>query len=60
MQFITPDRRDEEIPCRFVQLTASGATIDSLCRVGTPAELEQTVRCWLQQRIHELEPVELH
>jgi hypothetical protein len=55
MQFIAPDLRGEEIPCRFVQLTASGATVDSLCRYNTPAQTEETLRCWLQHRIHELE-----
>lgn len=55
MQFIAAEHQEEEIPCRFVQLAASGMTIDSLCRHGTPTELEQAMRCWLNQRIHELE-----
>jgi hypothetical protein len=55
MQFIATEHQKEEIPCRFVQLTIDGATIDSLCRYGTPEELEQTIRCWLYQRIHELQ-----
>lgn len=55
MQYIATERQEEEIPCRFVQLAASGATIDSLCRDATPAELEQSMRCWLRQRIYELE-----
>jgi ferredoxin-thioredoxin reductase catalytic subunit len=57
MQFIAPEHRDGEMPCRFVQLTASGANVDSLCRYNTPAELEQTLRRWLDQRIHEVECV---
>jgi hypothetical protein len=36
-----------------VQLTASEAMIDSLYRFGTPAELEQTMCCWLHLLIHE-------
>ena len=55
MRFIATEHQQEEIPCRFVQLTASGATIDSLCRHGTPAELEQAMRWWLHQRIRELQ-----
>lgn len=55
MQFIEPERREEEVPCRFVQLTAGGATVDSLCRCSTPAETAQTLRLWLEQRIHQLQ-----
>jgi hypothetical protein len=58
MQFIAIEHQEDEIPCRFVQLTASGATIDSLRRYGTPRDLEQTMRWWLNQRIHELKRVQ--
>lgn len=54
MQFIPPEHREEEIPCRFVQLTADGASVDSLCRFSTPLKTEEILRCWLQLRIHEL------
>lgn len=55
MQFISPEHRQEEIPCRFVQLRADGANIDSLCRSSTPWETEETVRDWLLFHIRELE-----
>jgi hypothetical protein len=29
MEFVPPESRDEQVPCRFVQLTADGITIDS-------------------------------
>ena len=55
MQFVASDRQVEQIPCRFVQLTSGGVTIDSLYRCGSNAETEEALRKWLQERIHELE-----
>lgn len=55
MQFVSSDLQDEQIPCRFVQLTSEGVTVDSLYRYGTSAETEEALRKWLQERIHELE-----
>jgi hypothetical protein len=55
MNFVNPDLRDEQVPCRFVQLTPDGATVDSLYRYATPEEAEDVLRKWLQERIHELE-----
>jgi len=55
VQFVASDLRDEQVPCRFVQLTPDGVTVDSLYRYGTSAETEETLRKWLVQRIHELE-----
>src|SRR5215470_6974852 len=40
MQFVHPDLRNEQVPCRFVALTRSGVTIDSLYQHATPAESE--------------------
>jgi hypothetical protein len=55
MQFVSSDLQEEQIPCRFVQLTSDGVTVDSLYRCGTSAETEEALRKWLQERIHELE-----
>ena len=55
MQFVAPEIREELVPCRFVDLTGNGVTVDSLYRCGTPAESEEALRTWLQRRIHELE-----
>jgi hypothetical protein len=52
---VPPDLRDEQVPCRFIELSASGVTVDSLYRHGTSAETEETLRKWLHDRIHELE-----
>ena len=55
MQFVAPDLREEQVPCRFVDLSGNGVTVDSLYRCGTPAESEEALRTWLHRRIHELE-----
>src|SRR6478609_8721253 len=55
MEFVPPESRQEQIPCRFVQLTADGITIDSLYRYGTPAETEEILGSWLRARIREME-----
>lgn len=55
MEFVSSDLREEQVPCRFVQLTPDGATVDSLYRCGTYAETEEALKKWLHERIRELE-----
>jgi len=55
MQFVAPELREEQVPCRFVDLTGNGVTVDSLYRCGSPPQSEEALRKWLHQRIHELE-----
>ena len=55
MEFIDPEYQKELVPCRFVQLTPSGVTLDYLSRYGTPLQTEETLRNWLLQRIYEIE-----
>ena len=55
MQFVPSDLQVEQIPCRFVPLTADGITVDSLYRCGTSAESEEALRKWLQQQIRKIE-----
>ena len=55
MEFVAPDLRAEQVPCRFVELAANGMTIDSLYRSGTLAESEEALSHWLRERIRELE-----
>ena len=54
MEFVPPALRDEQVPCRFVDL-GGGVTVDSLYRCGTPAETEEILTKWLQARIREIE-----
>lgn len=55
MDYVSPESKDEQVPCRFVQLTPEGVTVDSLYRYGTSVETEGILRKWLMERIHELE-----
>jgi hypothetical protein len=55
MEFVSPELREEQVPCRFVELAANGVTVDSLYRSGSLAESEEALRNWLHRRIHELE-----
>lgn len=55
LPFVAPDLRDEQVPCRFVQLTPEGVTIDSLYRYGSTAETEDLLSEWLQRCIREIE-----
>lgn len=55
MQFVVPDLREEQVPCRFVQLTPEGITIDSLYRYGSTSETEEVLSHWLRERIREIE-----
>jgi hypothetical protein len=55
MQFVAPELCREQVPCRFVQLSTNGVTVDSLYLCGTLAESEEVLRDWLHERIRELE-----
>jgi len=55
MEFVEPERRTDEFPCRFVQLTPNGMTIDSLYCCSTESESEEVLRSWLRGRIQEIE-----
>ena len=54
MEFVPASLRDEQVPCRYVEL-GNGVTVDSLYRCGTVSETEQLLAQWLQTRIRELE-----
>ena len=56
MEFVPFDRREEQVPCRFVELAPNGVTVDALYRCGTPDETEEELRNWLHQRIRDMEP----
>ena len=43
IDFVPPDLRDEQVPCRFVQLTRDGIRLDLLYRYGDPAKPRL---CW--------------
>lgn len=55
MEFVVPDLRTEQVPCRFVELGTGGVTVDSLYRCATLSESEKALRHWLYERIREVE-----
>jgi len=55
MDFAPPDRRETQFPCRHIQLTERGETVNSFYEWGTEEELETALGAWLRQTIRELE-----
>jgi hypothetical protein len=47
--------RKQAIPCRHIQLTQAGDTLETLYRWGSQAEIEEVYGKWLRQMIHRLE-----
>lgn len=58
LQFVARDFRNEQVPCRFVELTSNGVTVDTLYRYATRSEMQEEVRRWLKERIEEIEAAE--
>jgi hypothetical protein len=55
IQFVPREKRQEEVPCRFIVLNERRDTVNSLYSSGTQEELESAVRNWLTQEIERLE-----
>jgi hypothetical protein len=54
-QFVPEGRRTEAVPCRFIQLTKEGESVDDLYRTGTQADLEEALAAWLCAQIARIE-----
>jgi hypothetical protein len=54
-QFVPESRRAESVPCRFIQLTAQGQTVEDFYRTGSQVELEQALASWLRAQIEKIE-----
>ena len=54
-KFAPEERRSEPIPCRFIQLTGQGQSVEDFYRTGTQAEMEEALGHWLRARIAEIE-----
>src|SRR3954466_7558154 len=54
-QFVPQDQLSESSPCRFIQLTPDGRTIEDLYRTGNQTELEQALAGWLRAQIERIE-----
>lgn len=55
MKLVPAERREEQIPCRYIPLNALGTTVESLYQTATQDELETEVRSWLKATIAALE-----
>lgn len=55
MQFVPEDKLNEEFPCHFIPLNASGETIASLIQKNDQRRLVITLQHWLRSTIARLE-----
>jgi hypothetical protein len=55
MQFVPEDKQNEEFPCHYIRLTASGETIASLIEKNDQRRLVTALVHWLRSTIARLE-----
>jgi hypothetical protein len=55
IDFVTPARQTETVPCHHIQLDNAGATIDEVMSEDNQAKLEKKLKEWLRVRIGEIE-----
>lgn len=55
MQFVPPEARRNQVPCRHIPLTREGETVASLYQYGTQQELEEALGNWLRATIRQIE-----
>jgi len=54
-KFVPEALRGESVPCRFIQLTEQGQTVDDFYRTCSQVELEQALANWLRAQIANIE-----
>ncbi len=54
-QFVPEKRKSENIPCRFIELTKDGQTVEDFYRTGSQVELEAALGNWLRVQIEKIE-----
>lgn len=55
LDFVTPEHRQEEVPCHFIPLNTDGETIEDLEAQENQAKLEREVSNWLRAQIKKIE-----
>ena len=55
LDFVSPEHRNEAVPCHFIPLNDAGETIEDLEQKENEAKLERKVKDWLRARIREIE-----
>lgn len=53
IDFVPADKQAEEVPCHFIPLTETGATIETF--EGDQTRLEDALTHWMRRKIEELE-----
>jgi hypothetical protein len=54
-QFVPEKRKAENIPCRFIELTKDGQTVEDFYRTGSQVEMEAALARWLRDQIQRIE-----
>jgi len=54
-QFVPESYRTQSVPCRFIQLTKEGQSVEDFYRTGTQAEMEEALAGWLRAQIDRIE-----
>jgi hypothetical protein len=55
MQFVPMERRNQNVPCRFIPITEKGETVNYFYGYGTQEELERALSGWLRSQIQQIE-----
>jgi hypothetical protein len=55
IDFVAPEHHTETVPCHFIQLNATGETIEDLESRDNQPRLEASLKGWLRARISEIE-----
>jgi len=58
IEFVPQDHRYARFPCRHINLTERGETVNSFYEYGTQEELEAALGHWLRRTIQQLEAEE--
>ena len=53
INFVPPDKQNDEMPCHSIPLNAAGDTVESL--EGNQSKLEEALRQWMRAKISEIE-----
>jgi len=53
--FVPENRKNESVPCRFIELTKEGQTVEDFYRTGSQNEIEEALARWLRAQIDKIE-----
>jgi len=57
IDFVSPEHQKETIPCHFIPLDDTGATIEDLETTDNQIKLEEAVKSWLRTKINAIREV---